>query len=236
MNGLSLTNFITADRDIEKNQYRILAGLKEYQTEFNKKKVCPSLTELINLASLLEEILRQKNSLHKVFPKQIKNFDVENEKIVYETLENLNDDLNYYFELIEWALPKIKDIIDEGIILYEFVENNIKIEEIGILPLYKNEGYFMIHNSDSEVQVHRFECSLFSSNQEQYRTLKTQLVKEIKQLIIEDKPEFIKLELIKEFKDLPNPATFYCDTDIDFPFIETVFPIAKRKLIAKIAA
>jgi hypothetical protein len=236
MNGLSLTTFISPDRDLEKSQYRILAGLKEYQKEFNKKRICPSLTELVNLVSLLEEILKQKKTLHKYFPKQIKGYDIENQKVLYETIEHITDDLKFYFKLIEWALPKVKQVIEEGIILYEFVENNIKIEEIGILPLYKNEGYFMINENDSKIQIHRFECSLFSSDKEQYRTLKTQLLREVSLNSLEKTPEALKMELVREFKDLPNPATFFCDSELDFPFAESIFPIAKRKLMSKLAA
>lgn len=237
MNGLNLSVFVSPDRDWEKTQYKILAGLKEYQSELNKKRVCPALTELINLSSLLEEILKQKASLNYSFPKQIKGFDVQSNSVMYETLECINEDLEFYFDIIDWALPKIKAIIEEGIILYEFVENNININHVGILPIYRDEGYFLVTNpKESKVQVHRFECSLFTSNKEKYRTLKTQFIKGFENSMLDKTPENVKLELMKEFKELPNPATYVCETDIDFPFSETVFPIAKRKLMAKLAA
>lgn len=49
-------------------------------------------------------------------------------------------------------------------------------------------------------------------------------------------PEKIKEELIKERNDLQNPATFFLDTELDFPFTETIMPVAKRKMISHIAA
>lgn len=237
MNGLNISTFVTPDRDWEKNQYKILAGLKEYQLELNKKRICPSLTELVNLSALLDEILKQKKSLHAYFPKQVMSFDIQQKSAVYDTIENINEDLEFYFELIEWALPKVKEIIDEGIILYEFVENNLKLDSVGILPLYKDEGYFLIANpAEQDVQIHKYECSLFHSNQEKYRSLKTNLLKTVPLNRFDKSPEAIKLELINEYKELPNPATFYCETELDFPFAESLFPIAKRKLITQLAA
>jgi hypothetical protein len=87
-----------------------------------------------------------------------------------------------------------------------------------------------------ELQVHRYECSLFLSGNEKYRALKTEFVKSEKQEIIHRTPESIKHELIKERQDLPNPATYICITDLDFPFTETIFPVAKRKLMSLIAS
>jgi hypothetical protein len=113
----------------------------------------------------------------------------------------------------------------------------MKIEQVVILPLYREEGYFMIKdNIASELQVHRYECSLFSSGKEKYRALKTELIKSIGEFFIDKTPESIKHELIKENKELPNPATFICETDLDFPFAETIFPVAKRKLMSQLAA
>jgi hypothetical protein len=236
MDNLTLETFLSADKDFEMNQYKILGGIKEYHTELNKKRIYPALAELINLHSMLEEIFNNKSKLDGAFPKQVVNYDFKNKKIVFEPVEKSPYNIELLFELIEWALPFIKNEIEEAIILYDFVEKNIKIGHVGIVPLYKDEGYFIVpDNKDSKLQVHRFECSIFSSKSEKYRSLKTKLVQETAYLL-ENSPESIKLDLIKEYKDLPNPATFICDTDLDFPFNETIFPIAKRKLMARVAS
>lgn len=236
MNGLKIETFISPDSDFEFSQYKILSGIKEYRAELNKKKIYPSLAEIIKIGSQLEEILNQKENIQTAFPKEIKELDLKNKKIIFETMERLRPDVEYLFDLIEWALPHIKEVVEEAIVLYEFVEENLFLEEVGILPLYKNEGYFMIYNSsDSNFQIHRFESSLFESDQEKYRAIRTKLIKVLEKAL-NITPESVKLELIKEFEDLPNPATFVCETELDFPFTETIFPVAKRKLMAKVAA
>jgi hypothetical protein len=239
MERISLETFFTAETDWETNQYRILGGIKELCSGFDRKKIYPSLAMLIDLKHSLEQIKDERDNLNGKFPKQIKGFNIKEQKIIYDTPGNLNyhNNVEIIFTLIDWALPYIKNSIEEGIVLFDFVDKNITLEQVGILPVYKDEGYFMINDNVAyELQVHRYECSLFSSGEEKYRSLKTEFVKSEKQEIIRRTPESIKHELIKERKDLPNPATFIFDTDLDFPFSETIFPVAKRKLMTYIAA
>jgi len=239
MERISIKSFFSPETDWELNQYRILGGIKEVCTDFDKQKIYPALAILIKLKQSLGQIKEERNNLNGKFPRQIKGFDIKEQKIIYEPLCNFNhnDNIEVIFTLIEWALPYISEAIDKGIVLFDFVNKNIMLEQVGIMPMYKDEGYFLItDNIAFELQVHRYECSLFSSGKDKYRALKTEFVRSEKQEIIRRSPESIKHELIKERKDLPNPATFLCDSDLDFPFTETIFPVAKRKLIAHIAA
>jgi len=238
MEHISLEIFFDSETDFEMNQYRILAGIKKASTEFGQKKIYPSLATLIKLNRELNQLKDERNNLRQKFPKQIKGFDVKEQKVIYETSKNLelNDSIENIFELIDWALPQINETIEEGTVLFEFVDKNMLLEQVGILPIYKEEGYFMItDNIALELQVHRYECSIFSSGTEKYRSLKTEVVKTEKQGIIKRLPETIKQEIIKERTDLPNPATYLFDTDLDFPFVETIMPVAKRKMISHIA-
>ena len=239
MEHISLEIFFDSETDLEMNQYRILAGIKKARTEFGQKKIYPSLATLIKLNRELNQIKDERNCLRQKFPKQIKGFDVKGQKVIYETSKDLEltDSIENIFELIDWALPQINETIEEGTVLFDFVDKNMLLEQVGILPIYKEEGYFMItDNIALELQVHRYECSIFSSGTEKYRSLKTEVVKTEKQGIIKRLPETIKQEIIKERTDLPNPATYLLDTDLDFPFTETIMPVAKRKMISHIAA
>jgi len=238
MEHISLEIFFDSETDWEMNQYRILSGIKTARAEFDKKKIYPSLAMLIKLKRDLNQIKNERNNLKQNFPKQIKGFDTKKQKIIYETSENLNhnDNIEVIFALIDWALPYINETIEEGIVLFDFVENNLTLEQVGILPIYKDEGYFMItDNIALELQVHRYECTIFSSGNEKYRSLKTVFVKSKKQRIIKKSPVSIKHELMKERTDLPNPAIFLLDSDLEFPFAETIMPVAKRKMITHIA-
>lgn len=239
MENLSLDFFFDSETDWEMNQYRILAAIKKASTEFCQKKIYPSLATLIQVNRQLNQITENRHNLKQTFPKQIKRIDIENQKIIYESAKNIEfkQNIEEIFELIDWALPHINEAIEEGIVLFNFVEENLLLAQVGILPMYKDEGYFMITDNISlELQVHRYMCSIFTSGNEKFRSLKTEFVKSEKQGVIKRLPETIKQELIKERNDLPNPATFILDSDLDFPFAETIMPVAKRKMISYIAA
>jgi hypothetical protein len=239
MEQISLEIFFNPETDWEMNQYRILGGIKTARAEFDKKRIYPALAMLIKLKRELNQIKDEKNNLSQQFPKQIAGFDIKEQKVIYEASDDLNryENIEVIFDLVDWAIPHINKAIEEGIVLFDFVEENMFLEQVGILPMYKEEGYFMINdNIAMELQVHRYECTLFSSGEEKYRSLKTEFVKSKKQGIIIRSPEEIKQELIKERTDLPNPATFHLDSELDFPFAETILPVAKRKRISHIAA
>ena len=239
MERISIESFFTSETDLETNQYRILGGIREVCSDFTKKKIYPSLAALIKLKQSIDKIKEERNNLNEKLPKRIKGFDIKAQKVIYESAGdvNHNNNIEEVFNLIDWALPYINDAIEEGIILFDFVDKNISLDQVGILQMYKDEGYFMVtDNAAFELQVHRYESTLFSSGNENYRSLKTEFVKSERQVIIRRSPESIKHELIKERKDLPNPATFLFDSDLDFPFTETIFPVVKRKLISHIAA
>jgi hypothetical protein len=43
--------------------------------------------------------------------------------------------------------------------------------------------------------------------------------------------EIVKVNLVKRYNEKPNIAAYICQSDFDFPFDQTIFPIAKRKLL-----
>jgi hypothetical protein len=45
----------------------------------------------------------------------------------------------------------------------------------------------------------------------------------------------IKVDLIKQNKNLPSPATYAVESEVSFPFEETFLPVAKRVLVKKIS-
>jgi hypothetical protein len=79
--------------------------------------------------------------------------------------------------------------------------------------------------------VIKYEVSIFTGAGERYRSLKTSVVKSLHQSSIMQPVQSIKLNLMQEFPELPNPATYSFETDLEFPFYETILPVAKRRLL-----
>lgn len=234
-NRLSLDLFTKVQDDFEKRQYIILAELKKISTEFKYYKVYPHLSTLIELYRTLKDVIQRLEDLRSKFPKRIGKIDWVNQTIEHEVVFVDGTDLSAVQDLIKWALPKIEQVIHEGISIHEYVEKELLVEHVGILPNYRDEGYFFVpDNQASKLNLFRFELSIFQSSKDQYRTLKTKYLRYIRQGRAQLTPGSIKLKLIQEDKELPNPATYAFQTSLDFPFDQTILPVAKRKLMQAI--
>ena len=232
---LKLDLFTQVHSDFEIRQYKVLAALKKISDHFQYNRIYPHLGDLVELREMLIDIKQRLEDLRKEFPKRIKKIDFVNRVIEHEVVFVDESDLGKVEDLIEWALPYIDAKIEEGKTIYEFVNREIKIEEVGIVPNYTDEGYFFVpDNEASKLMLFQYEISIFKSSQDQYRALKTQLMKELDKGRAQLSPNSIKLELIRENKQLPNPATFSFFTDLKLPFNETIFPVVKRKLLKQL--
>jgi hypothetical protein len=236
LKGLGVETFLVGSQDLEARQYLVLQSLKEAYAELSCNRLYPTLSALVELHTALENIIQKKNDIRSHFPQNLKGVDVEQRMLVYEQTEGATGiDLERTTTLIEWAMPKLKKALDEGVQIFNFVDQHIVIEQVGILPMYREEGYWFVPDRRSSVMyLLRYEVSLFTSTTERFRTLKTRCLESIEESTVRRSPESIKLDLIEKYHDLPNPATFVCETDIEFPYGETMLPVAKRKLMTRV--
>jgi len=84
---------------------------------------------------------------------------------------------------------------------------------------------------DAELHVFRYTMSVVRNDGERARMLRTAHCRTISCSGAEPHPSSIKLELVKERRDLPNPATFFFDSSVAFPYEETMLPVVKRRLL-----
>ena len=232
MAELRLNHFLSAVHDIESAQYRVLNSLKQARTAFSKNIIYPHLSSLVNVYRSLQQIVRGIEGVDQGLPRRLKEIDLNNQLLTYDYPALEDDQLKQVKELIGWAMPMIQEAIEEGRTIFEFVENSLVIGEVGIVPSYVEEGYLLIPNGEANsIHIIKYELSLFTDVQERYRSLRTSHIKTIPQKQVMRSPQSIKMELMEEYRELPNPATYVCDVDIAFPFEQTVLPIAKRKLM-----
>ena len=235
MNRLGLNTFLTGTEDLEAKQYEVLSGLKTLREELHHNRLYPAMAELVDLLSVLEDFLAQRKVIQSRLPHQLKELDLEKRRLVYEPLKGNETDIERSAEIITWALPHIQMVIEEATEVYKFVDQHITIEHVGIVPIYREEGYWFVpEHASSQLHLLRYQVTLFTSATERFRALRTSVLESITQAYIRHSPESIKLELIGKYHDMPNPATYACDTDLDFPYAETILPVAKRKLMMEV--
>lgn len=235
MEKLSIEMFIGGGSDVETKQYQVLHSLKEYYNELSHNRLYPAFKELVDVTSTLESLVEQKGGLDESFPQQLRGVDLGHHHLIYDSLTPADPDFQRVFDLIAWALPLLKKAVDEGIGIYHFVDEHITIEEVGLMPVYKQEGYWAVPDTKGrKLYLLRYEVSLFSSSTERYRQLKTKVLETIELSLLRKTPEELKLDVIGKYPDLPNPAMYLCETDLDFPYESTILPIAKRKLMTQL--
>lgn len=236
MQRLTLDTFIaSAGCDYEKSQYTVLNSLRSYRTEFSHNILYPSLKELIDLSTALEQLIEQRNFFQGNLPHDVLGIDLEHQEILYAMFPSDNPDVERVMDLIVWALPQLRKVIEEGTGIYDFVDENISVTSVGVIPMYKQEGYCIVpDHKASLLHFLQYQVSLYSAGDENYRTLKTKVVESFPQLSVHQSPIALKQEFISHHNELPNPATFMCETELDFPFQETILPVVKRKLISHV--
>ena len=235
MRQLQLETFIGNFKDYESGQYRIIAGLQRAHEEFSHDRLYPTLAELIQLYQNLTEILRAGDDFRRDLPKRIIGLDLSSQRVLHETLSMSREEIDAVEELMRWALPKIREAIEEGRTVYNFVEEHVALEEVGLLPSYVDEGYLLVPDSqEGLLHVVRYETSIFSNANQKFRNLKTQTIKSFPLRSIDSSPWHVKQHLVSELVDLPNPATYAFTSEFDYPYTETLLPIAKRKLLTKL--
>ncbi|MCU0424874.1 MAG: hypothetical protein MUF71_04530 [Candidatus Kapabacteria bacterium] len=230
--ALSLGTFIRAVNDTERTRFEVLNGLKTIRSNFHHNKIYPDLSTLVELFEGLQSITQSADNLRAKAHRSVKEVNLEERKVIYDETPISDTDFEQIRDLILWALPLIQDAIEEGKTMFEFVDENLALEVVGILPSYLEEGYiFVPDNATSLLHVLKYEISIFTGANEKYRSLKTSVVKTLRQSPIVKPIQSMKLDLVREFPELPNPATYSFETDLEFPFQETILPVAKRRLL-----
>jgi hypothetical protein len=235
MGALNLEMFLAAQRDYESSQLHILGGLQKIRREFSHNRIYPPLAELIDLYRTLRTITQNSEGLRAELPKRIKELDLKEGRIVYENLDMGEDALAAIEELVEWAMPHIHAAIEEGQTIFNFVDENLTVHEVGLVPSYVEEGYLMVPElKRGLLHIVRYEITIFTGADQNYRNLKTQTIDILPLNRIGFEPIEVKHDLIEHHRELPNPATYLFSTELDFPFNETILPIAKRKLLRRL--
>jgi hypothetical protein len=239
---LSLDLFARAADDVERTQYQILGALKRARDAFAQNRIYPHLGRLVQLHRALQTVIRHSDGLRTRRGGQLQRIDLQNQELVYAWPDLESDEMGVVEDLIRWTLPQLRAVIEEGSAVFEFVDEHVAVEEVGIVPPYVQEGYLMVPDDERDVlHVLRYTVSIFTEaageeaapgdEATRYRTLKTVHCRHVERRGTGPHPSDVKLELMADFRDLPNPATYFFAPEVPFPYADTLLPVVKRKLM-----
>ncbi|HVT87088.1 MAG TPA: hypothetical protein VHD35_17945 [Chitinophagaceae bacterium] len=235
MKSLSETWFAEGYIDFELKKYTLLAYLQEVNRYFNENKLYPQLADVIFHYNNIVAFRENKKFLQEHFPKKLTGVQLQKLQLLYEQMIEDDELMQELEDIINYSAGKIKNTINNGTEIYEFVEEKINIAPVGIIPLDVHEGYFFLsEGKNKSTRVYHYRLSIFERHDEKFRSIKTFFIDKW-QRSISTTYEHIKSELIRKRSELPNPAVYSIETGLNFPVDETLLPIAKRSLVKYIS-
>jgi hypothetical protein len=235
--------------DFEYKKYQILAYLAKVKSSFGRVELYPFLSDLVFHYRNLVFLKDSKTLLSDSFPTELSPESLQKLEVSYRKI--IEDDMimREIESIVEFALPEFKHSLDEGAQIYEYVESQCEISPVGLTSLYANEGYlFVSQPPQRETDVYRYQVTIFETSltaaqaslptgqtgNETMRGIHMQFVRTATRTIA-NSYEQIKLQLIREFSALPNPAAYAIISKLKFPYSQTLMPVAKRLLIKHIS-
>lgn len=221
--------------DFEYKKYMLLAYLQSVEKNFTSSRLYPYLGDLVRHYQNLNEFLKNKNANDKAFPKKLSNIDLENFMLQYNATVHDEYLMEEIEKILNFSIPKIKSVLEEGKEIYDWIESKLQIESVGIQPVELQHGYLFIRNGqDKETKVFFYNMSIFNAADEKYRSIATQYVHTFKN-DMNVTYKTLKLKLIERQKILTNPAVYAVESELKLPLSETLLPIARRILIKQIS-
>ena len=221
--------------DFEYKKYVLLAYLKRVKRSFERVELYPHMGDLVFHYRNLLAIRDNKTLLRESFPKELSLEEFHKLELSYRKMIEDDAVMSELESIIEFSIPQVKDSLQEGSVIFEYVESQCEISPIGVTPLYAKEGYlFVTQPPEHETNVYRYQVSIFGDAQDPLRSLNTEFVEAISKTPMVTY-ESLKLNLLRKYKDFPNPATYLILSRMKFPFSETLMPVAKRLFVKHLA-
>jgi hypothetical protein len=231
MKTLSETWFAEGFIDFELKKYTLLAYLQQINSGFKENKLYPPLADIIFHYNNIISFRDNKRNMQDHFPKRLNGLQKEKLSLFYEQVIEDSELMKELEDIIQYATSQMKRTIGDGTEIYEFVEEKINIQPVGLVPLDNSEGYFFLNNGHPrETHVYQYRLTIFEKHDEKYRGIRTDYI-DCWSRSFSSSYEHIKGELIRKKTDLPNPAVYALETSYTFPVEETLLPVAKRSLV-----
>lgn len=235
MTTLDVKKLTSCGSDWEANQYTLLSRVKVWTDQIRKNKLFPALNESILLNMNFEEILKENLESKWWFDSEIKARRFNERITVYEKAHQIGFQLDKLLEFVEWALYLNRPVLAEGEILRNFTKENISARKITNCKNYLGQGYFTLpENKKEKLNIYYYEVNWNWNNNEVIHTMETELIRSIPFEAINTSVDKLLHDFINNYQQLYNPVAFIFETDLDFPYEETMLPIAQENLLEEI--
>lgn len=216
--------------DFEYKKYQLLAYLKHVNEHFQEKKLFPELSDLQLHYQESLALQQQQSQWSNRIRRKLVGIDREKWQLKYTSEFEALQPLQEVDEILSYAIPRLEHTLSTGETLFQHVTQALSIAPIGIMPLFRKEGYlFVYENINRELRIYQYKVQLFESTAPPSRRVETRLI-DSRNKSYTTTFESIKMELVRKNKELPNPASYLVESTLGYPMDETLLPIARQKV------
>lgn len=224
-------NWLTQDWiDAEYKKYVVLAYLQAVRERFNDRKLCPDIPELRQHYETSLHFQRGKGTLNARFPKRVSGISGPPPQIEYHSELAEEPFMAEVDQIVAFALPRFNQMLTEGLQIWQEIASTLTLEPVGLLPIKPAEGYLFLHfRQGYETAIYQFAVTLYAHGEPTERLVQFQFIDRVRRGLTTPF-ETLKLDLIRRFTHLPNPATYRLESKLPYPEEETLLPIARQML------
>ena len=229
---LDISKITSCGSDWETNRYTFLQTLKSWQNEIRKNRLYPALDLSWQLQNKFNDILSENIESKYWLEKEVKGTFIDDRLVILEKAHQISFQLDKLIDFIKWGLNENIELLDEAEIVKQFVNDNVNIIPYSSADKYRGKGYILVPDNKIKVyKIYLYELSINWSINEPIEFLDLDLLRSIPFELVKGSPSFLMKEFILHSQTLYDPMTYICQTELDFPFNETILPIVKTKLL-----
>lgn len=219
--------------DLELKQYILLGYAQRVQARFKEHKLYPHLADLRTRMDELLRLQQSKDMLGRSLHTPLIGFDPTTGAPLREE-PGQPEPLRVIDQVIGFAVPRLMQLLDEGIGLRSELTQQVRFTPVGLQPLHASEGWLLLRRGrEARVYAYSIPFVLEQDDDLLHRNVFTRYVTTYT-LSLTRSFEHIKSDLINDNPHLPNPATYAVEAETSLPCIETLVPLAKRMVHAHV--
>jgi hypothetical protein len=233
---IDIRKLTSCGSDWETNQYLLLRKIKDWQKQLSENIVYPVLEEARLVKDKLDDLLIENINSKSWLEKEVRGILIEDHIIVQDKAKHISSELDKLINYVEWAIENVEYIIREATIIFNFIKSDLKIYRLTNEDKYRGKGYFVITDNKKEVvKIFLYEMLINWTDEHPTESIEFTLLRSIPGILLDCSMESLMEQFIQHSQKMYKPMVYVCETDLDFPFNETMLPAVKERLLKEIS-
>ena len=230
--NIDISKITSCGSDWETNRYTLLQTVNSWQNDIRKNRLYPALDYSWQLQNKFNDILSENIESKYWLEKEVKGAFIDDRLVVLEKAHQISFQLDNLIDFVKWGLNQNIEILDEAEIIKQFVYENITVTSCCNSDKYRGKGYILIPDNKIKVyKIYIYELSINWLVNEPVEYLDLELLRSVPFEFVQGSTSQLMSEFIEHSQKLYDPMVYICESDLDFPFNETILPITKAKLL-----